>query len=228
MKKFLKTALIVAIFPFVLIPAIFIVARDLKWKDIKKMKVGAVAKMQTRDNVALQAFDKFGNEKKIFKYNFIGRFLARFNIKAKSFLLGSHVDKLVVSNLVVNSAFDLTTAALSGTSTILGYPGIGTGTTAPTAGDTTLENEVNNDGNPSFSTRGLVGTVTQETTSVANDTLQVIQIFTIGAFTPTITECALFDAATGGNMGARVTFSGLALIEEDNFQVTWQVITSTP
>ena len=68
MKKFLKTALIVAIFPFVLIPAIFIVARDLKWKDIKKMKVGAVAKMQTRDNVALQAFDKFGNEKKIFKY----------------------------------------------------------------------------------------------------------------------------------------------------------------
>lgn len=74
------------------------------------------------------------------------------------------------------------------------YLAIGSGATAAArtaaAGDGALSTQ--------FGSR-LIGTVTDQTTSIAGDTCQVTGSFAIGS-TVAIDEGGLFDAASGGNM----------------------------
>lgn len=225
MKYLLKTAFRVLVFPFAFVYAVFQVAKRLKMSDLTGAMQPLLGKMGTRDNVKIELFDKNGQRKRLFKHNFLGRFLFNLGIDTKFFLFGKYKDYLQSHNLVVNGAFADVAGLINGSASPASYDfiGIGTGTTAPAATDTALETEINNDGNPTFTNRGGAGVASRITTTVTNDTAQVVKTFTIGAFTPAVTECGLFNANSGGSMFARQTFSAINLSNGDNFQTTWQI-----
>lgn len=84
------------------------------------------------------------------------------------------------------------------------YIGWGTGTTAAAVGDTALQTEAA----PTTSGGRTSGTVSRTTTTVTNDTFQVVGTVTAtGA--AAITEAGLFDAASTGNMLIHSVFSAL-------------------
>lgn len=183
-----------------------------------------------KENVTIRLTDSDGNVKKLFKHNLIGKFLFNRNIDLKvPFLLGTWNNELRFENLVVNTAFPEVAGLINGATSPASFEfiGIGTGTTAVAAGDTALETEINNDGNPSFTNRGGAGSASRVTTTVTNDTAQVVKTFVIGAFTPAVTESGLLNSDTAGTLFARQVFSAVNLVENDNFQVTWQIAVST-
>lgn len=231
MKKLFKFLFKVAVFPFALVLAIVLVARDMRLKDIKQMRVSALEKGKVKENVTIEATDSKGRVKKLFKHNILGKLLfskAKLDLKIP-LLTGMWSNKLHFSNLVVNTAFPEVAGLINGATAPASFEfiGIGTGTTAAAATDTALETEINNDGNSTFSNRGGAGTATRTTTTVTNDTAQVVKTFTIGAFTPAVTESGLLNSNTAGTLFARQVFSAVNLTNGDNLQVTWQIAVST-
>ena len=212
-------------FPFVLIIAIYLVATDLRWKDVKKGTVGPREKMKSKENVEIKVFNADGSVKKLFKRNLLGDFLFRIGIDVRFFATGVMVEKLSYSNLITNVGLADVAGLINGSTSPASFEfiGIGTGTGAASATDTTLGTEINEDGNPSFSTRGVAGTVSRTTTTVTNDTATIVRTFTIGAFTPAVTEAGLFNAATGGTLFARRVFAALNLVDGNNLQITYNV-----
>jgi len=91
------------------------------------------------------------------------------------------------------------------------------GTGAGTAGetDTTLFTEA--------SETRVSGTKTKQTTTVSNDTYQVVGTITADG-TKTITNAGLFDASTSGNMYVKGDFTGIALSLGDSIQFTFKVV----
>lgn len=94
------------------------------------------------------------------------------------------------------------------------YVGWGTGAGTAAAADTTLFTE--------SSEARVAGTSSVVTTTVANDTYQVVGTLTAAA-NKTITNCGLFDAATVGNLFAKSDFTGLGLQAGDSIQLTQKV-----
>lgn len=91
----------------------------------------------------------------------------------------------------------------------------GTDATTAAATDTAL-------GVPGGEAR-VAGTSTQETTTVANDTYQVIGTMTESGGGATITEAGLFDANTSGNMFVSADFTGVVLANSESIQFTFKV-----
>ena len=79
------------------------------------------------------------------------------------------------------------------------YLAIGTGTVAPAVTDTALGVE----------THRVAGTGTLVTTTVTNDTAQLVSIFSGFTGTEAVTEVGMFNAATVGGMLMRQTFAAL-------------------
>ena len=88
--------------------------------------------------------------------------------------------------------------------------GTGAGTTA--AADTTLFTETG--------TR-VAGTSTQQTTTTASDTYQVVGTQTASG-SLTITNAGLFDASTAGNLFVKGDFTGIVLASGDSIQFTFK------
>jgi hypothetical protein len=65
------------------------------------------------------------------------------------------------------------------------------------------------------------GTSTQQTTSVTNDTYQVVGTQTAGG-TLAITNAGLFDASTSGNLFVKGDFSTINLSSGDSIQFTFK------
>jgi hypothetical protein len=104
----------------------------------------------------------------------------------------------------------------AGTLTIPKYIGHGTGAGTAGATDTTLFTE-------SADTRAT-GTVTQVTTTVTNDTHQVVGTLTNGTGSDeTITNAGLFDAASTGNMWIKGDFTGQLIHANDQIQYTFKL-----
>lgn len=107
----------------------------------------------------------------------------------------------------------ITTARLKGTGTEPNFVAIGTGTTAEAASQTALVTPVES---------RVSGTSSQVTTTVTNDTYQVV-----GTVTATgaraVTEAGLFDASTAGNMLIRALFAVINLATGDSLQITAQL-----
>ena len=95
------------------------------------------------------------------------------------------------------------------------WVGWGIGTIAPVVGNTGL-------GTPSAEAR-TVGTKTQETTTTTNDTYQVVALIT-ALSAQAITEVAIFDALTAGNLFLRGTFSPINVNIDDTIEFTIQTI----
>lgn len=93
------------------------------------------------------------------------------------------------------------------------FVAIGTGSTAEAANQTALTTEVE--------TRAT-GTSSRVTTTVTNDTYQVIGTVSITG-TRALQESGLFDASTVGNMLCRGVYTTINLVNGDSIQLTWGV-----
>jgi len=121
-----------------------------------------------------------------------------------------------VKNLIVDVGKAQVAGLINGVvTTPFTYIAIGTGTTAPTASDTALEAETHRE----------AATTSRETTSVTNDTAVLQVTFSGYTGTEAITESGVFDAASGGNMLCRQTFSAINVDWDagDALQVTWKI-----
>ncbi len=89
--------------------------------------------------------------------------------------------------------------------------GTGAGTAAVT--DTTLFTESTDEAR-------TVGTPTRVTTTVTNDTLQIVGQITVVTANKTITNVGTFDALTSGNLHLKSDFTGLPLVIGDSITFT--------
>lgn len=121
-----------------------------------------------------------------------------------------------MATVYTNTGRSQLTSALNGTAlTAPTYIGWGTGTTTAAATQTALVT-------PSAEAR-TNGTKSVVTTTVTNDTYQVVGTIT-SASTQTIAEAALFDASTSGNMYVRGDFTGIAVGNGDSIAFTVKVV----
>jgi hypothetical protein len=182
------------------------------------------AQVKSYQNVEWQVKDKDGNVKPIFQENKLFTYLMKHGIVSPlfpkiPFILGHWSDKKVVRNLVTNAGFALNAGLLSGvgTPTVIGYIALGTGTTAAAVTDTALQAEITTGGLARASaTKSLV------TTSVTNDTAQLLYTFTASA-SFAVTESGIFNASSAGTLFAHQVFAAINVNSGDNLQATWKV-----
>lgn len=94
--------------------------------------------------------------------------------------------------------------------------GWGIGTVAPAVTDTALGSEAA----PTTAGGRTVGTESRVTTTVTNDTYQVVGLVTAGS-NLAITEAGLFDAVSAGNMLLRGTFAAYNVVSPDTITFTF-------
>jgi hypothetical protein len=99
-------------------------------------------------------------------------------------------------------------AATSQSTSFMPYLAVGTGTNAPTTGDTALQTEL-----------ARVADVPTASTNV----FQLVGTFNPGIATGAVTEAGLFSASSLGTMFSRVTFAVVNVASGDTLIVTWQI-----
>jgi|GEM_PF-738108 len=88
---------------------------------------------------------------------------------------------------------------------------------------TALESEITTGGGARRTAADVVGT--RVTTTVTNDTAQLVTTFTFtAAFN--VDESGVFNAAAAGNMLCATAFGDIPVISGDTIQITWQVVSS--
>ena len=134
---------------------------------------------------------------------------------------GNLKDREVVENLIVNTGLAEIAGLVgnTGSPTAFTYLAVGSASTAANATDTTLETELTDGGLERAS-----ATVTRQTTTAANDTLQLVKTFTVTG-TKTVREVGVFNDSTSGTMLSRsVLTSDKNLESGDTFTLTYQLI----
>jgi hypothetical protein len=120
-----------------------------------------------------------------------------------------------MATLVVNAGKAILAKRCKGVGTEPNYVawGTGAGTTAVT--DTTLFTEA--------SESRVAGTSSNVTTTVTDDTYQVVGTLTCAGAGKTITNAGLLDASTSGNMLMKGDFTGVVLAVGESIQFTMKV-----
>ena len=119
------------------------------------------------------------------------------------------IDRLE-KNLVVTVGKDWIASRMVGTAAnTMGYMAVGTDSTAPAAGNTTLGAEV------------ARVAVTSQTAST--NTVTYVATFGAGTGTGALTEAGLFNANTAGTMLSRTTYSVINKGSGDEMTVTWVI-----
>lgn len=141
-------------------------------------------------------------------------------IKAKGALVvslydaqGNLKDERRINNLVVTTGKSYIAGVLGPTPpSLMNAMAIGTGTTAPAAGDTSLQTEIGTRASLTVSQTGGTPTVSYTAT------------FGPGNGTGALTEAGLFNSASsGGTMLARTTFSVVNKGTSDTISITWSI-----
>jgi hypothetical protein len=128
-----------------------------------------------------------------------------------------------VATVVTNAGRDIVTNRLKSLGTEPLNIGWGTGAGTAAVADTTLYTEKLVDLTTSAGTDHTVGVSTRQTTTVTNDTYQVVGTRTAtGA--GTVTNAGLFDAASGGNLFLKGDFTSIGLASGDSIQFTVKAI----
>ena len=191
-----------------------------KMSIIKKMFTPQVG---VKHNVEYVLRDKDGKLKKMFQPNIITQFGLKLGFISpnhpKNFLFGHWSNKMSLGNLVTNAGKAGVSSRINGAggAAAFTYIALGTGTTAAAATDTTLQTEL--------STSGLGranSTATQVTTSVTNDTAQLVNTFSVTG-TAAVTESGVLNAASVGTLLCRQVFSAINVVNGDSLQITWKV-----
>jgi len=100
------------------------------------------------------------------------------------------------------------------------YLAVGTGTTAASTGDTSLEAEITDTGLARAS-----ATCSRVTTNQTNDTSQLVKSWTATGV-KAITECGILNAAADGTILGRQVFSAINTASGDIVSITYKVIAS--
>lgn len=120
-----------------------------------------------------------------------------------------------VPNLVVTTGKNHIAAKIAATTNspaAMTHMAIGTGSTAPAAGDTTLGTET--------------GRVSLSGSVVSTNTITYTATFPAGTGSGDITEAGIFNASTVGTMLCRTTFPTVTKQAGDSIAVTWVVTVS--
>jgi hypothetical protein len=119
-------------------------------------------------------------------------------------------DSRIVDNLVVTSGLThIVNRIASNTPTVMSHMAVGTGTTAPSAGQTALVTE---------SVRVALASATPGSTNVV-----YVANFPAGTATAALTEAGIFNAASAGTMMCRTAFAVINKGELDTMAITWTV-----
>lgn len=115
-----------------------------------------------------------------------------------------------VKNLIVDTGLNFICDRMKDDETAMTHMALGSGTTAPAAGNTSLESQLG-------SREAL------DSSTVSNNTITYVASFEAGDATGAVTEAAIFNAASGGTMLCRVTFSVVNKAADDTLSVNWQL-----
>lgn len=122
-----------------------------------------------------------------------------------------------VENLVVNAGLAFIISRMVGTSkSVMGFMAVGSGSTAPAAGDTALGSQLG-------SRKALDSTTI---TGSNNEKVQYVCTFASGEGTGAITEAGIFNASSSGDMLCRTVFSVVNKAADDTMVITWTVTLS--
>lgn len=121
------------------------------------------------------------------------------------------VDRLE-KNLVVTTGKQLIASRMAGTaSNVMGWIAVGTDSTSPAAGNTTLGAEV-----------ARVATTVSGGTASTN-TVTYVATFPAGTGTGALTEAGIFNASSSGTMLSRTTYSVINKGSGDEMTITWVI-----
>jgi hypothetical protein len=190
----------------------------------------ADVKIPVELNVEYQLRDKNGNVKPLFHENALCRFLisrnflsplwvnSRFAAFLSPFLGVWSTAPLNIANLVTSAGKAGVASRINGSGgeAAFTYIAMGTGTNAAAAGDTTLQTELAASGLSRAN-----ATASRVTTTVTNDTAQLVQTFTVTG-TVAVTESGVLNAGSSGTLLARQVFSAINVVNGDSLQITWK------
>lgn len=126
---------------------------------------------------------------------------------------GQLKDKREVKNLVVTVGKQFIASRMVGTAAnVMSHMAIGSGTTAPAAGDTTLQTEL--------------GRVALSALTVAAAVVTQSATFPAGTGTGAVTEAGVFNASSAGTMQCRTVFPVVNKGVDDAMAITWTVTVS--
>jgi hypothetical protein len=189
----------------------------LNWfkKFIKKTD-----KSKIRGELTFILKDKYGNVKRLWNENFVGKFI-RMNLGLDLkgvFFLGHWDTKLQFHNLIptAGKAGMASRCNGAGAEAAFTYLAVGIGTTAANAADTTLGTEITDSG-----LARAAATCTRITTSVTNDTAQLDKTWSVTG-TKAVTEAGGLNAASTGTLLGRQVFSAVNVASGDSLQVTYK------
>ena len=118
-----------------------------------------------------------------------------------------------VKNLVVTDGKEYVASRMKdATATAMSHMAIGTGSTAASASDATLETEA--------------GRVSLTSTTVTSNEVEYVATFGAGTGTGAITEAGIFNASSGGTLLCRTVFSVVNKGSSDSMTITWTVTVS--
>ncbi len=182
------------------------------------LPVSSIGKITGRIEVVVK--DANGNIKKLWQENNFGKFLRRvLKIDLQGFgLFGQWADSMVVKNLVTTAGKGGVASRINGAGAeaAFTYLAVGTGTTAPAAGDTTLQTEITDSG-----LARAAATASRVTTTTTNDTAQLDYTWSVTG-TKAVTEAGALNAASSGVLLGRQTFSAVNVVNGDTLQVTYK------
>ena len=168
--------------------------------------------------ITIQHFRKGKEIKGWQEYKFLHRLRKRFGINFPKVLGITGYWKLKVSyfNLIPSAGLALLAGRIedSGSPAAATYMAIGTGTTAPAAGNTTLEAEIVDSG-----LARVAGTTSLVTVNVTNDSAQLVAQWSATG-SKAVTEMGILNASSDGALLVRNIFSAYNVVDGDTFKIT--------
>lgn len=123
---------------------------------------------------------------------------------------GKVLDERTFPNLVVSSGLNWVASRMtSGSDAVMSHMAVGSGSTAPALGDTTLQTEVS---------RIALASATSLLAQV-----RYVATFGAGVGTGSLQEAGIFNAGSSGTMLCRTTFAVVNKGASDTLQITWTV-----
>lgn len=116
-----------------------------------------------------------------------------------------------IDNLVVNAGLTYIASRMVGTAKdVMSHMGLGSGSTAASAGDTDLGS--------------LLGArEVLDSSTASTNTITYVSSFEAGDATGAITEAGIFNASTAGDMLCRTVFAVINKAADDTLSVTWTI-----
>ena len=125
---------------------------------------------------------------------------------------GTIKEDRTVPNIVATTGKTFIAARMVGTPTAMSHMAIGSGTTNPAAGDTTIETEL--------------GRVSLTSSASAGAVVTYIASFGAGTGTGAVTEAGILNASSAGTLLCRTEFAVVNKGADDSMSITWTITVS--